>query len=250
MVDDAPDWDVLERLRLAVDGQLSGYDEKLSEAVVIALGDRPAGLGPGGDEKQLEEALALICYPSRWRGDLPGLMYFFRALHKLVRDRVGKAEAGESVRHALQKAGESVRRDLQIGKLKAVFILEDGSRVEIEPHRWLMSEQLWWSGSEVVQPQAVRGYVYIPDQMSGLDAPSSKVDPSPYTPPFMKLMFEAIEHFEIPNKMPKAETLQEWFKEQQVGGRDVSKVMANYLATFVRPPEAMRGGQKRVTGPK
>jgi hypothetical protein len=223
----------LQRTLLALEGPLVGYDKVLSEAVMAAVGDRPADLGPGTDAKKLNDALAHICYPNRWRGDLPGLTYLFKALHHLVRVRGGTPDAGRSVRH-----------DLQTGKLRAVFILEDGRRIEINPHRWLMSEKLWWSGSEVSEPDALRGFVYILDQCIGAGAPEASVS---YVPPFMKLMFEAIEHFEIPHKVPKAETLQTWFEGRIVEGVSVSKNAAKSLATFVRPPVAMVGGQKKIS---
>lgn len=69
-----------------------------------------------------------------------------------------------------------------------------------------------------------------------------------YLSPFMEIMLRAIENFNInANKFPKKEELVEHFKLQKLpDGSFVSPSQAAHMATFCRPFEAMKGGQKRV----
>ena len=54
-----------------------------------------------------------------------------------------------------------------------------------------------------------------------------------------------VEHAITAGSQPKKETLVAWFKAQQINGAPVSESIAGYLATFVRVPEAQRGGNRK-----
>ena len=70
-----------------------------------------------------------------------------------------------------------------------------------------------------------------------------------YTTPYLQLMLQAVEEFRIgTGGQPKKEALVEWFRQRHVGGQRVSANMAYYLATFVRPPETQRGGNRKWAG--
>lgn len=70
-----------------------------------------------------------------------------------------------------------------------------------------------------------------------------------YTTPYLQLMLQAAEEFRIgAGGRPKKEVLVDWFRERHVAGQRVSAIMANYLATFIRPLEHQRGGNRKWSG--
>ena len=77
-------------------------------------------------------------------------------------------------------------------------------------------------------------------------APARTLQDAVYTTPYLRLMLQAIDDFRIgAGGQPKKDVLVEWFRERHVGGLRVSSNMANYLATFIRPPETQRGGNRK-----
>lgn len=68
-----------------------------------------------------------------------------------------------------------------------------------------------------------------------------------YTTPFIKLMQEAIEHFQITEKKQVGtKVLIPWFEERlRALGEDAPNNKAKMMATFVRSPEAQKGGNKK-----
>jgi hypothetical protein len=71
--------------------------------------------------------------------------------------------------------------------------------------------------------------------------------PPVYLSPFLKMMLDAVKQFGITEDAPgKKEILVRFFRSQKLpDGSAISKVQAEYLATFCRSPEAMKGGNKR-----
>jgi hypothetical protein len=70
-----------------------------------------------------------------------------------------------------------------------------------------------------------------------------------YTTPYLQLMLQAAAEFRIgAGGQPKKEVLVDWFRERHVAGQRVSAIMANYLATFIRPLEHQRGGNRKWSG--
>ena len=66
-----------------------------------------------------------------------------------------------------------------------------------------------------------------------------------YLSPYIQLMLEAIEHFDITEKnQPLIDVLAEWFEGKDIGGKRVSKNEAKKLASFVRMPISQKGGNR------
>jgi hypothetical protein len=68
-----------------------------------------------------------------------------------------------------------------------------------------------------------------------------------YLSPFMVLMLAAVQHLKISEQhCPKKEVLEEHFRAQRLpDGTPISPNQARDLATFCRPPAAMRGGNTK-----
>jgi len=157
----------LHRVAQILEHQQSGIREKLSESVLYALGRRPAEWGHP-DEPHFQEALASICYPSRWPQDLPDIVPFYKALHLLVERR-----------GATREAALSVKDDLQHGKLHAVLVTGDGDRHSIPAQRWQGSNSptLWWCGAGAVKVgngQIEEGSIYIESLNLGTEPEAPK----------------------------------------------------------------------------
>jgi hypothetical protein len=72
----------------------------------------------------------------------------------------------------------------------------------------------------------------------------------PYTTPYIELMRAGIDKFGLTTAyQSKKENLSDWFLQQQVEGEQLSRNLAEAMATLVRLPTAQRGGAKRVQGP-
>ena len=67
-------------------------------------------------------------------------------------------------------------------------------------------------------------------------------------PEFISIAHEAIRHFQISvsaNSYPKKEVLVEYFQRRRLSnGTVISRHQADSLATFCRPVQAMKGGNK------
>ena len=73
---------------------------------------------------------------------------------------------------------------------------------------------------------------------------------TPYSPPYLQLMDQAIRYFGLTDqRQEKKEVLFDWFRSQQIEGERISKNLADAMATLIRLPSAQRGGAKRVLGP-
>lgn len=72
-----------------------------------------------------------------------------------------------------------------------------------------------------------------------------EISHSDYSTPYIDLMRQAIEEFEITaENQPIKETLVEWFLTQEIDGQRVSRATAEYLASFVRLPSSRAGGNR------
>jgi len=70
-----------------------------------------------------------------------------------------------------------------------------------------------------------------------------------YLPPFVEIMIEALRHFGIaPDKQsPTKKEIEAFFLEKKLpDGRPITPNLASHMATLIRPPEAMRGGNRRM----
>ena len=93
-------------------------------------------------------------------------------------------------------------------------------------------------------------FVVVTDQPSapaGTDRPSASVVAMPeHISPFLELMIEAGKEFKITaDTAPVKKVLTEYFESKTVAGRPVSKHQAASMATLVRWPEAMKGGNPK-----
>jgi hypothetical protein len=80
----------------------------------------------------------------------------------------------------------------------------------------------------------------VVDVTDDVDSPTSE-----YSTPYIKLMWRAIDEFEISaENQPIKDNLVEWLLDQEIAGQKVSQVTANYLASFVRLPESRTGGNR------
>ncbi|MEA2963944.1 MAG: hypothetical protein QOI46_4042 [Alphaproteobacteria bacterium] len=78
-----------------------------------------------------------------------------------------------------------------------------------------------------------------------VDVDEATVAQSDYSTPYIDLMWEAIDHFEISDEnQPIKETLVEWFLSQDIAGQKVSRATAEYLGSFVRLPTSRSGGNR------
>jgi hypothetical protein len=123
----------------------------------------------------------------------------------------------------------------------------------ITPEQWQGGVYNW--GQEALDlPDGQYIQIRVPQLMLRAIWPAS--DPRPdtcpkecepaYSSPYVELMRRAIaEHAITAECQPKKETLVAWFKAQQINGAPVSESIASYLATFVRVPEAQRGGNRK-----
>jgi hypothetical protein len=182
---------------------------------------------------------------SEWPEDLESAEYLHRGLARILRER------GVTV-----EAATSLRRDLQEGRLQAVVLHPHGPMCPLERHCWRgrKSPSLWWQGQAEVSVKSgprtghFEGDIYLPSVPEPKATSALIEGEGPrHVPAFIALMFKAIEHFGMPARVPKKQELVAWFTDKAVpGGGTVTKTQAQHLATFVRPPEAMRGGNKRV----
>lgn len=76
-----------------------------------------------------------------------------------------------------------------------------------------------------------------------------KAVPTPeYMSPFLEMMLTATAHFKITatDRPPKKEHVEAYFQKQKLpDGSPISPSQAKMMATFIRPPDAMKGGQKK-----
>ncbi|KPM13725.1 hypothetical protein WG75_11905 [Citromicrobium sp. WPS32] len=157
------------------------------------------------------------------------------------------------------KTGEHSRIEPEIwSKLAKVVVhtVEDGREiarnVEMHPFDMLAGGNLSWLLRHDQDRILVPDFAAIRAAMEASQTfPPSPPSPSDvYMSPFMEMMLTAIKHFDITAEKyahVKKATLEEYFKAQKLpDGTSVSPSMAGSMATFIRPVQAMKGGQKRA----
>ena len=81
------------------------------------------------------------------------------------------------------------------------------------------------------------------------DGHNRSVSKPAYVSPFLQIMMDAAVRFNTSagRNGPKKAELEAYFKKLKLpDGTPISTSQAKQMATFVRPPEAMKGGQKKV----
>lgn len=85
----------------------------------------------------------------------------------------------------------------------------------------------------------------ISDAENKKDNVDAEFENDTYIPPYLKLMHKAIKHFKITDyNQPLLDTLIEWFKTHEIGGKKISENEAKKLASFVRLPSFQKGGNR------
>jgi hypothetical protein len=113
----------------------SDFDVFEPEVVVHLLGRTPpAPLAVNGWHRPRNFRVE---YPDAWPEDLEGAKFLYRGLARLLWERGGTTDAADSI-----------RRDLQAGRLAAIVALPHGALSNLEPHRFRGDEsrRLWWMG--------------------------------------------------------------------------------------------------------
>jgi hypothetical protein len=104
------------------------------------------------------------------------------------------------------------------------------------------SDELGFASMEVERSDVERLWPKAP-------SPHSPKGDERYVPPFMQLMFEAIDYFGLDGeKFVKKGELVAWFKGKQVSGSPpISPRQAEVMATLVREPRHMTGGNRKIS---
>jgi hypothetical protein len=145
-------------------------------------------------------------------------------------------------KHGLDK----VRSDLFSGRLDA--FRWDGTA----GHLWPIEPTLWCGDS--AERLLEQGYTphHNRERPACVIVVRVVADPQPprdgaYVLPFMRLMHDAVQHFEISEaSWPKKEELEAFFRAQKLSdGTTVSPNIAKQLATLCRPLAAQHGGNKK-----
>lgn len=125
----------------------------------------------------------------------------------------------------------------------------DGRVVERHPIELLERGDLSWLSRDN-SPIVVPDFAALEADMAVPPAPDPVKPEDVYLSPFLEMMLAAVKQFGIAADRyghVKKETLVEHFQTQRLpDGTAISSNMASMMATFIRPPEATRGGQKRL----
>ena len=125
------------------------------------------------------------------------------------------------------------------------------SWIVIEPHLWtakgigMLQQNLRYDGGEFIELRfCTKEVLYnFPAQNQAPIMPSNSND---YLSPYMQIMLQAIQVLDIRSEQQsKKNVLVDWFMQQEVAGRPITRNMAKMMATLTRLPEAQRGGNSK-----
>jgi hypothetical protein len=147
--------------------------------------------------------------------------------------------------------GPPLRHRFASGELvAAVWNPRTGELAEIEKDHWcadwsqtMIDKGTFRQVSGYGQSESLLVLVRIDD-----DGHGRSVAIPEYVSPFLQIMMDATNQFGITSSKnpPKKAELEAYFKQQKLpDGTPISPSQAKAMATFVRPPEAMKGGQKK-----
>ena len=160
------------------------------------------------------------------------------------------------LRHRIRsEAGDNLIRIMLIeAELDAYAMTDDGMLYLIPASDWKSArgEAMLVSGYHA--SEYVRGTFFIwamPEDAKNIVVKGAK-PPMPedtYMSPFLRMMVEGSVHFRInpARTNPKIEIIREYFREKRMpNGSLLTENQVKMMATFIRPPEAMRGGQRKI----
>jgi hypothetical protein len=146
---------------------------------------------------------------------------------------------------------KSLRHRFASGELvAAVWNPHTGEVVEIDKDHWRAD----WSQTMIDKGtfRKVSGHgqsEVLPVLVRIDDGHNRSVSKPAYVSPFLQIMMDAAVRFNTSagRNGPKKAELEAYFKKLKLpDGTPISTSQAKQMATFVRPPEAMKGGQKKV----
>lgn len=160
---------------------------------------------------------------------------------------------------------EKLRHDLCTGALTA-YAWERTDIREIPQSEWLDdANEVWLRHGSIGRhshplPKPIAKWTILVRQTNRSNTTTASSDVKPqntseratqYESPYMDLMRRAISHFRIgtaDGAKVKKSTIVEWLLDQTLadGKTKLGPTAAEYMATFCRPPEAMKGGNKRI----
>lgn len=137
------------------------------------------------------------------------------------------------------------------------FELHSGYHTSIRPEQWREGKYYFgrltardWEFIEIRMPRFLVKAIW-PDIVPEVAHPSSGADEVPYTTAYLELMQAAIVHFGLTaDRQGNKENLSDWFHEQVIEGKQISRNLADSMATLVRQPSAQRGGSRRMDRPE
>ena len=136
------------------------------------------------------------------------------------------------------------------------FRLHSGYHSTIRPEHWREGKYRMgvltgrdWEFIDIRMPRFMVKAIW-PDFVPKATQAKQGAADVPYTTPYLDLMQAAITRFGISAaNQQKKENLSDWFLEQHIEGEEISRNLANAMATLIRLPTAQRGGAKRVSRP-
>jgi hypothetical protein len=142
---------------------------------------------------------------------------------------------------------DEARRRLATGEPESVhWSKHNGQLYGISRSDWLRQDaEIWLQTGQ--KKESFRDP--FGDQILIKEAEPVQLPAPEYLSPFLELMIKATRHFNIrPNgALPKKADIVKHFEQQKLpDGTPISPHQAKEMATFVRPPHAMKGGQKKM----
>lgn len=133
------------------------------------------------------------------------------------------------------------------------WMMHSGRHSDISPEQWHAGNYNWSDGRldladgqyiDIQVPRIMVVAIWQPELKASND--TKPVPEGAYTTPYLDLMRRAIAELGITiGSQPKKETVMAWFRDQTIEQRPLSENFARHLATFVRLPEAQRGGNRK-----
>lgn len=193
-------------------------------------------------------------------GTLPGLHVTVSKASMVKVERRPEDDPGSEIyqaervaRERLDASKEELIRRLEAGEWSAI-IVDPWSGQKHESGRSMWRTSFAYRCIEKARAQMPRstneGKVYI---VAPIKKQQTLITPPPklgeaYHSPYIKMMLVASRKFQITGtSFPKKEELQAYFETLRLpDGSPISTRMAEAMATLCRPPEAMKGGNKRM----
>lgn len=131
-----------------------------------------------------------------------------------------------------------------------------GYPLPISPAQWragrlgFQEKNLEYLDGEFIDIRVPRFMVLAIWPESQVDALQKPDKETPYTTPYLELMYSAIrEHGITAEHQSKKDLLVDWYTQHKIDDEPLSNNLAEAMATLIRLPQSQRGGAKRMIGP-